>query len=453
MSKVTQTARNWVGKLVSIFAAASAFAAETAASVPDSELAASWRKYWAANRSRCLADIEKNRKADVSRVMKAGDGRILKNAACEVRQVTSDFAFGCNGLCLGQLGPTNAAYEAKLSEFFNLVTTTFCLGIMEPEKGRYRFDANSEEIWRRPPSDRVLDFARAHGMRMKGQPLICDRWHPAWAKGQTKAEAEEYYRGWLRRVAERYGKSVWYFDVVNEAFSALKRTPDFPLYQRDETLSFVDWAYAEAEKVFPKECMLGINMGCSATDWNWSGERYFNLCKRICDKGIRLDAIGFQFHLFNREKGERFVRLEYWHPDMLRKSYETFGKLGKPLFINEITIPSTILPGEAGRELQAEIAEDLYRFWFSMPQLAGIIWWNLCDGAAWGGEDRVKGALINERMEAKPVYRRLRKLIAQEWRTRLSARTDSSGVLSFRGFRGTYEADFGGGTVVRFDVR
>ena len=45
------------------------------------------------------------------------------------------------------------------------------------------------------------------------------------------------------------------------------------------------------------------------------------------------------------------------------------------------------------------------------------------------GEDRVKGALINERMEAKPVYRRLRKLIAQEWRTRLSARTDSSGIL------------------------
>ena len=433
--------------------AAPAFAAETVASVPDSELAAPWRKYWAANRSRCLADIEANRKADVSRVMKAGDGRILKNAACEVRQVTSDFAFGCNGLCLGQLGPTNAAYEAKLSEFFNLVTTTFCPGIMEPEKGRYRFDANSEEIWRRPPSDRVLAFARAHGMRMKGQPLMCDRWHPAWAKQQTKAEAEEYYRGWFRRVAERYGKSVWYFDVVNEAFSAAKRTSVFPLYQRDKSFAFVDWAYAEAEKVFPKECMLGINMGMAATDWNWDGSRYFRLCKRICDKGIRLDAIGFQFHIFNRENGVRFVRLEHLHPDMLRKSYEEFAKLGKPLFINEITIPSTILPGEAGRELQGEIAEDLYRFWFSVPQMAGAIWWNLCDGAAWRGEDRVKGALIDEQMREKPVYRRLRKLITQEWRTRLSARTDCDGRLSFRGFRGTYEADFGGGTVVRFDVR
>ena len=430
-----------------------AIAAVTASAVSDSELAAPWRKYWAENRARCIADIEANRKADVSLVMKDASGRILKNAACDVRQVSSDFVFGCNGLCLGQLGPTNAAYEAKLSEFFNLVTTTFCPGIMEPKKGQYRFDANSEEIWRRPPSDRVLDFARAHGMRMKGQPLICDRWHPSWAKSQTKAEAEAYYRDWLRRVAERYGRSVWYFDGVNEAFDTPKRTPDFPLYQGDKALSFVDWAYAEAEKVFPKECMLGINMGIASTDWNLSGKRYFNLCKRICDKGIRLDAIGFQFHLFSREKGERFVRLEHWHPDMLRRSYDEFAKLRKPLFINEITIPSTILPGEAGRDLQGEIAEDLYRFWFSIPQFAGIIWWNLCDGAAWRGEDDVKGALLDEKMGEKPVYKRLRKLMTRDWRTRLSAQTDSGGRLSFRGFRGTYEVDFGGGTVVRFDVR
>ena len=196
-------------------------------------------------------------------------------------------------------------------------------------------------------------------------------------------------------MAERYGKSVWCFDVVNEALDASKRTPDFPLYQRDETLSFVDWAYAEAEKVFPRECILAINMGTSSIDWSRKGRPYFNLCKRICDKGIRLDAIGFQFHLFNRKTGTRFLQLKHLNPDMLRKSYQKFAELGKPIFITEITIPSTLLPGEAGRDLQAEIAEDLYRFWFSVPQISGVTWWNLCDGAAWGGEDRVKGALLD----------------------------------------------------------
>ena len=81
-----------------IAAASSAIAAVTASAVSDSELAAPWRKYWAENRARCIADIEANRKADVSLVMKDASGRILKNAACDVRQVSSDFVFGCNGL-------------------------------------------------------------------------------------------------------------------------------------------------------------------------------------------------------------------------------------------------------------------------------------------------------------------------------------------------------------------
>lgn len=438
-------------KMIALIAAAMGMAASASSAADD--IAAPWRDYWRARRAECNASIERIRKADASPVLKDANGNVLADKPCRIRQVSSDFTWGCNGVCLGQLGSTNAAYEAKLSEFFNLVTTTFCPGVMEPAQGRYRFAADSEEVWRRPPPDRVLDFARTHGMRMKGQPLVCDRWHPEWAKGQTKEEAEAYYRGWFRSVAGRYGKSVWYFDVVNEAFDARVRTPDFPLYMRDETLAFVDWSFAEAEKVFPRECVLGINMGIAATDWGAQGKRYYDLCARILSKGIRLDAIGFQFHLFRREDGCAFVQLKKWHPDMLRSSYEAFSKLGRPLFINEITIPSTILPGDAGRELQAEIAEDLYRFWFSRPEIHGVTWWNLCDGAAWGGEDRVKGALLDEQMKDKPVFKTLRRLITQEWRTTLSTRTDAEGRIAFRGFRGMYEADFGDGAVVRFEVR
>lgn len=417
------------------------------------DIAAPWRNYWRTRREQCRADIDRLRKADAAVVLTDAVGRPYADRQCEIRQLSSDFVWGCNGVCLGQLGPSNAAYEAKLSEFFNLVTTTFCPGVMEPEPGIFRFAADSAEIWRRPPPDRVLSFTRAHGQRMKGQPLVCDRWHPQWAEGQTKTEAETYYRDWFRRVADRYGRSVWYFDVVNEAFDAHWRTPDFPLYRRDESLAYVDWSFAEAAKAFPRECTLGINMGIAATEWSEHGKRYYDLCARILSKGIRLDAIGFQFHLFDNNSFRDFVQLKKWHPDMLRRSYETFGRLGRPLFINEITIPSTLLPGDEGRALQAEVAEDLYCFWFSRPEILGVTWWNLCDGAAWIGEDGVKGALLDERMVEKPVYARLRRLITQDWRTRLTARTDAAGRVSFRGFRGAYEAKLDDGRRVRFAVR
>jgi len=46
--------------------------------------------------------------------------------------------------------------------------------------------------------------------------------------------------------------------------------------------------------------------------------------------------------------------------------------------------------------------------------------------------------LITEEYEPKPVYRRLRKLLHDEWRTNIEAKTDEKGTLVFRGFHGRY---------------
>ena len=408
---------------------------------PDDVLHA-WRTYWNERREEIDASIDRVRKADCVYELRDDEGRRLANAEVEVRQVASDFNWGCGALCLGQLGAKNEAYEAKLSEFFNQLTTTFTPDAQMPKPGVYRFDDSQPDVWRRPPPDRTLAFARKRDMLVKGQPLCCDHWHPAWAKRQTKAEAEEMYRAWFKAVADRYGKSFWSFDVVNEAFCARGRNPSFPLYGGDEAVPFVDWAYREAAKVFPKETALAINMGIESTDWNDEGERYFRLCKRLVDQGIRLDAIGFQFHLFGVDDLQKLLKFQYWHPDMLRKSYETFATLGKPLYISEITIPSTLLPGKAGEEVQAAAAVELYRFWFSRPEIHGVTWWNLMDGAAFKGEDAVKGALLDDFAREKAAYQALRNLITREFNTSFRTKTDASGRVSFRGFRGTYSISF-----------
>lgn len=398
--------------------------------------------YWKGRRTELDASIDRFRKKDHDFIILDEQGKPLANTDIEVRQTSTDFTWGCAGLSLGQLGEKNAAYEARLSEFFNMVTTTFCAGVMVPQENRYRFALDSEEIWRRPPSDRVFEFTQKHGMRFKGQPLICDRWHPKWAMKQTKAEAERFYQDYFKRVAERYGKKAWAFDVVNEAFCTRRRTPGFPLYGGNDQLPFVDWAFAEAAKHFPRECKMTINMGIEATDWDNQGEKYYDLCKRILDAGIRLDGIGFQFHLFKKHQLARLIAFEHWHPDMLAQFYNRLKEMGKRVYINEITIPSTLLPGTEGEEIQAVVAENLYRFWFAQPAIHGVTWWNLMDGAAWSNEDSVKGALLNDFAQEKPVYSALRKLIAKEWKTMFKGKTDAAGHIRFRGFSGDYAVLF-----------
>ena len=394
---------------------------------------------WAAERGRIAADIAANRMSDATVTVVDASGKPVADAEVSIEQISHDFKFGSNCLVLGQLkDPEKArAYEAALTNLFNLVTTTSCLGVYEKEPGRFRFEDNGDEDWRRPPMDRIAKWSAEHGIACKGQPLLAGSWHPEWGMTQTVDEAHAMYVDYFMRVAKRYGNRFAMFDVVNEAFCHQK----FPLYTND--WSFVDWALDAASKHFPKNVALCINEYSAVNGgirdfrgyWDRSGD-YYGLAKRILDRGIRLDGLGFQFHMFTNGEFEELLTLKRWTPSELRRNYDRYASLGVPLYITEVTIPSTY--GESGRALQAEVAETLYRFWFSQKAFAGITWWNLCDGAAWMKEGDVLAGLLDENMKAKPVYETLCRLIKNEWTTRLKLKTDAQGRVSFRGFHGDY---------------
>ncbi|OGT93933.1 MAG: hypothetical protein A2286_13370 [Gammaproteobacteria bacterium RIFOXYA12_FULL_61_12] len=141
----------------------------------------SYRAEWATLRPKLDADIERYRKGDAAIELVDAAGKPVTNATLTIRQKTHAFLFGCNILPLGQLGDLNTAYEEEFVKLFNLATTTFCWGAVESKQGQLRFAEGSEEIWRRPPPDRVLAFCKKYGIKMKGQPLMAGSWHPAWA--------------------------------------------------------------------------------------------------------------------------------------------------------------------------------------------------------------------------------------------------------------------------------
>jgi hypothetical protein len=62
----------------------------------------------------------------------------------------------------------------------------------------------------------------------------------------------------------------------------------------------------------------------------------------------------------------------------------------------------------------------------------GITWWNLPDGGAAPGEDKVCSGLLFDDMRPKPACLALHDLIHREWRTQVE------GCFRFRGFHGTY---------------
>ena len=153
--------------------------------------------------------------------------------------------------------------------------------------------------------------------------------------------------------------------------------------------------------------------------------------------------------MLNQQAADAYLAGKTLRPADLLQTYEKFSGFGLPLYITEVTIPATLAPGAEGERMQAEVVANLYRLWFSVPKMAGIIYWNLPDGAAWKQEGLVKGGLLDEDFREKPAYQALYQLINREWRTSLGQQSDERGEVKLRGFYGKYSVTVRQGEVVK----
>jgi endo-1,4-beta-xylanase len=402
------------------------------------EVPESYRNRWddPAVQQRIDEGIEKNRKSDVTLTLLDGSEHPVAGAEVAITQMSHEFLFGCNIFVLGQMKEKNQAYEEAFLKLFNFATAAFYWDDLEPKPGQPRFAEGSPYIWRRPPPDRVVAFAKKHGLTLKGHPLL---WHnhahnPPWMP-QDPDELKQRYRQRFREIAMRYTKDIPIWDGVNES---LVCSNDFPLFSDEDRNGqrYVPWAFTEQQKLFRSENLLMIN---DVTGFNWPANetnRYYRQCRQLFNDGVEIEGIGFQFHFFNRKSLDGYLNGERCDPQTLLDTYERFAKLGLPLWITEITIGSA---GDDGLAIQARVVRDIYRLWFAAPKMAGITWWNLGDGTAYGNEGVAGGGLTDGDFNPKPAYQALDKLINQDWKTHLETTSDADGRVRFLGFHGGYQ--------------
>ena len=410
------------------------------------EIDSEYRARWSELRPLLDAEIERNRKQNAVLRVTDRNGRPVPHARIRAVQKTHAFDFGCNVLWLGQKGRENALYEHLITELFNLVTTTFCLSDIQYEPGHWRFEEGVKEIFRRPPPDRVLRFAKANGLKLKGQPLMAGSWYPEWAKKQNLNPDGIWalYEDYFRRVAMRYGEMFEIYDLVNEAVCHT----GFPLYTGK--MEYVAKAFAIGKKYFSPKVNLELNEATPHVFNHPSSSgknRFFNLISDTLALGQTPSSIGMQFHIWN-EISELIHWKGAYTPLEIRNRLNEFSSFGLPLYISEITIPS-VINGVQKEEIQAEIVEDFYRLFFSIASMRGILYWNLCDGPAWRMEGDCRGGLVDEFLRKKPAWHRLEHLIHREWSTALDGETSDAGEFRFRGYQGNYLFEIGEGSGTR----
>ena len=387
--------------------------------------------YWKIWNSDVQASINKNieqyRKGDAELNIPSG-------VTVKIEQLSHSFIFGGNIFLFGQLETTqqNRQYENTFGALFNSATLPFYWKTLEPEQGKPRYTAGSSYIFRRPPVDPILEICESNKIMTKGHAIIYGmrRWgHPDWMPSDRK-EMEFYFEKHIQELALRYKDRIQIWDVVNEPVDQANRgiMPD------DYTYKSYKWAM----KYFPESVIFNINDIDFKSGIPYT-RRYVEIARNMIDRGIRIDNVGAQMHIFNPVEAQKIAEGDnILTPAKLTDVVDCLNEVGRPVHVSEVTVcaPDSTSIGSA---IQAVIAENLYRFWFSCPNITGITWWNVVDGGGAPGEPSYSG-LYDKRMRKKPVYETLDRLINREWKTSLTTTSNAQGVVRFRGFKGHYRA-------------
>ena len=211
-----------------------------------------------------------------------------QSAAKGLKDVYKDYFM--IGVAVNQRNVTNPEQIALIKKEFNSITAE---NDMKPEPTEPR---EGEFNWEN--ADRIADFARANGIKLRGHTLM---WHSQigrWmtAEGTTKEQFYARMKNHIQAIVTRYKDVVYCWDVVNEAMSDDPNATD-PYRQSamyrlcgDE---FIEKAFQYAHEADPKALLFYNDY--STVDPH-KRDRIYNMVKKMKAKGIPIDGIGMQAH-------------------------------------------------------------------------------------------------------------------------------------------------------------
>jgi len=277
----------------------------------------------------------------------------------------------------------------------------------------------AEGVWNWEAADRVADFCRKNGIRLRGHNLcwhsqFCD-WMFTDKKGRpvTKEVFYQRLREHILTVVNRYKDIVYCWDVVNEAIAdqAFARPGEEPNPYRDSRLyqlcgdEFIAKAFEYAHEADP-DALLFYN------DYNESEpgkrDRIYNMVKKMQEAGVPITGIGMQGHYNIYGPSDEEVDA----------AIAKYSQLVKHIHITELDVRTN---AEMGGQLRFSLGdsqplapylsllqEDQYNRLFKVFRkhadvIDNVTFWNLSDRDSWLGVNN-HPLLFDVNFKPKRVY-------------------------------------------------
>jgi len=271
-------------------------------------------------------------------------------------------------------------YAMVLGREFDSLTpyTAMKWGQIHPEPQRYDFTG----------ADALVDFARAHGMRVRGHTLVwggaVDPPNPAYVNAASSpSELRALMMDHVQSVVGRYAGRVDRWDVVNEPLTVLGESGGTDglrdhVFLQQLGPGYIAEALALAHAVDPA-ARLFVN-DFFVLKPGPKQDRYFRLVRELLDAGAPLHGVGFQGHLFfvpNAPPGG----VDSPTAEEIESTLRRFAGLGVDVEITELNVHTWRFAGDraARLEQQREVYAQAVRACVVVPACTAVTVWLFTD--------------------------------------------------------------------------
>ena len=290
-------------------------------------------------------------------------------------------------------------YEQIHKTQFNIVVAEneMKFDATEPSEGRFSYGNG----------DKMVKYAKANGMRVRGHALA---WHsqvPNWVNNykNDKQKLLKVLKNHIENVVGHWKGQIDEWDVVNEAISNNEpQWRSYSVWYQGIGPEFIDSAFVWTHAVDP-DAELCYNDYNLEQGINSKAKAGFLLeqVKRWVANGIPIHCVGSQTHVEDTTTDKHFIG----SPDSLRSLAKELAKLNVKLKITELDIgfKSGINVSKSDLERQGQTFRQYLDIVLEEPNVDTYLIWGVSDRWSWlGGLNRQQGLIYDENLNPKPAF-------------------------------------------------
>lgn len=287
----------------------------------------------------------------------------------------------------------DAGYERTVGQVFDTVTPENELkwDAVHPDPDKYEFG----------PAEKIVDFARAHGQRVRGHTLVWHNQSPGWlAAGHYDRNALiGVLRDHIHEVVGHFRGRIAEWDVVNEAIAddgSLRHS----IWRDTIGVQYIAMAFRFAHEADPAAKLVYNDYGAEGLERKT--KIVYLLVKALRDRHVPIDAVGFQTHV-GLKPIPGFV-----------KNLRRFAALGVDVELTEVDVRLPDNHDQRALREQATAYRRIVEGCRAVPACHEIVFWGLDDEDSWV-PDAYPGhgdaTLLDADLHSKPAYDAVREAL------------------------------------------